>query len=73
MKYVYPLDGGNSLEVSDTDINGENIRVTEVRPDKKIKHRARKIYFKNDNAFFIWYGQRYHLTKLLFNRFCRVE
>ena len=69
MRYVYPLVGGYSLEVSDTDINGEIIRPTEVRPDKKIKLRARKIHFsKNDNAFFIWYGQRYYLID-----FCRVE
>ena len=68
MRCVYHLDGGNSLEVSDTDINGEIIRPTEVRSDKKIKHRARKIHFKNDKAFFIWYGQRYY-----FMDFCRVE
>ena len=68
MRYVYPLDGGNSLEVSDTDINGEIVRPTEVRSDKKIKHRARKIHFKNDKAFFIWYGQRYYLMD-----FCKVE
>ena len=68
MRCVYPLDCGNSLEVSDTDINGENIRPTEVRLDKKIKHRARKIHFKNDKAFFIWYGQRYY-----FMNFRRVE
>ena len=29
MRYVYPLVGGHSLEVSDTDINGEIIRPTE--------------------------------------------
>ena len=68
MKCVYHLTGGYSLEVSDTDIKGENIRPTEVRPDKKIKHRARKIHFKNDKAFFIWYGQRYYLMD-----FCKVE
>ena len=51
MKYIYHLVGGYGLEVSDTDINGEIIRPTEVRADKKIKHRARKIHFKNDNAF----------------------
>ena len=64
MRYVYPLVGDHGLEVSDTDINGEIIRPTEVRAGKKIKHRARKIHFKNDNAFFymVW-------TTLLFNRF----
>ena len=68
MRCVYPLDGGNSLEISDTDINGEYIRPTEVRTDKKIKHRARKVHFKNDKAFFIWYGQRYYVMN-----FRRVE
>ena len=69
MRYVYPLVGGYGLEVSDTDINGEIIRPTEIRPDKKIKHRARKIHVsKNDYAFFIWYGQRYYLMD-----FRRVE
>ena len=68
MKYVYHLEGGNGLEVSDTDITGEIIRPTEIRPDKKIKLRARKIHFKNDKAFFHMYGQRYYLID-----FCRVE
>ena len=68
MRYVYHLGSGYGLEVSDTDINGEFIRPTEIRPDKKIKHRARKIHFKNDKAFFIWYGQRYY-----FMNFRRVE
>ena len=68
MKYVYHLVGGYGLEVNDTDINDEIIRPVEIRPDKKIKHRARKIHFKNDKAFFIWDGQRYYLMD-----FCRVE
>lgn len=68
MRYVLSFSRGYVLEVSDIDINGDFIRPTEVRQDKKIKHRARKIHFKNDNAFFIWYGQRYYLMD-----FCRVE
>ena len=46
MRYVCPLVGGYYLEVSDTDINGEIIRPTEIRPDKKNKASSKKNTFQ---------------------------